>query len=254
MRRKRQDDDFAREVESHVQLEADRLVEEGMMPEAARLAAQKRFGNAAMNGFTCCNGTALESNTKLQDTIYFRSADNKTLYVNLFVPSTLTWRERNVVVQQVTDFPYADTTRLAVKGTGQFDIKVRVPRWATRGFVVRINGQEQKLKADPGTYVTLSRNWRANDAVEIRMPFGFSLDYVVDQPNVASIFYGPVLLAAEEAEPRKDWRNVTLNAADIGKSITGDPATLRFTAGDAVLKPFYETYGRNSVYMHVTLK
>ena len=216
--------------------------------------AQKRFGNAGMNGFTCCNGTALESNTKLQDTIYFRSADNKTLYVNLFVPSTLTWRERNVVVQQVTDFPYADTTRLAVKGTGQFDIKVRVPRWATRGFVVRINGQEQKLKADPGTYVTLSRNWRANDAVEIRMPFGFSLDYVVDQPNVASIFYGPVLLAAEEAEPRKDWRNVTLNAADIGKSITGDPATLRFTAGDAVLKPFYETYGRNSVYMHVTLK
>ena len=48
MRRKRQDDDFAREVESHVQLEADRLVEEGMMPEAARLAAQKRFGNAAL--------------------------------------------------------------------------------------------------------------------------------------------------------------------------------------------------------------
>ena len=39
--------------------------------------AQKRFGNANMNGFTCCNGTALESNTKLQDTIYFRSADNQ---------------------------------------------------------------------------------------------------------------------------------------------------------------------------------
>ena len=53
--------------------------------------AQKRFGNAKMNGFTCCNGTALESNTKLQDSIYFRSADNRALYVNLFVPSTLTW-------------------------------------------------------------------------------------------------------------------------------------------------------------------
>ncbi len=41
--------------------------------------AQKRFGNAQMNGFTCCNGTALESNTKLQDSIYFRSADNSAL-------------------------------------------------------------------------------------------------------------------------------------------------------------------------------
>jgi hypothetical protein len=44
---------------------------------------------------------------------------------------------------------------------------------------------------------------------------------------------------------------VTLDAADIGKSIAGDPATLRFKAGDAVLKPFYETYGRSSVYMNV---
>src|SRR5688572_923848 len=42
------DEDFAREVESHVQLEADRLVEEGMAPEAARLEARKRFGSAAL--------------------------------------------------------------------------------------------------------------------------------------------------------------------------------------------------------------
>lgn len=216
--------------------------------------AQKRFGNARMNGFTCCNGTALESNTKLQDTIYFRSADSKALYVNLFIPSTLNWAQRNVVVQQVTDFPYADTTKLVVKGSGAFDIKVRVPRWATRGFFVTINGRRQQVKAVPGSYVTLARTWRANDTIELRMPFHFYLDPVMDQPNVASIFYGPVLLAAEESAPRTDWRNVTLNATDIGKSFTGDPSTLRFTAGDAVLKPFYETYGRHSVYLHVTLK
>src|SRR5688572_11324488 len=48
MVRRRSDEDFAREVESHVQLEADRLVEEGMAPEAARSEAQKRFGNPAL--------------------------------------------------------------------------------------------------------------------------------------------------------------------------------------------------------------
>jgi DUF1680 family protein len=207
-----------------------------------------------MNGFTCCNGTALESNTKLQDTIYFHSADNRALYVNLFVPSTVNWSERKVVVKQQTDFPYADTARLVVNGSGQFDVKVRVPGWATRGFVVTINGRDQPVKATPGTYVTLSRTWRANDTIEIRMPFGFWLDPVMDQPNVASIFYGPVLLAAEESGPRTDWRQVTLDAADLGKSITGDPATLRFTAGDAALKPFYETYGRSSVYVSVARK
>lgn len=215
--------------------------------------AQKRFGNARMNGFTCCNGTAIESNTKLQDTIYFRSADNRSLYVNLFVPSTLNWRARKVTVQQATDFPYSDTTRLTIQGGGQFDLKVRVPRWATAGFFVRINGREETVKAEPGSYLTLSRTWRANDTIELRMPFTFSLEHVVDQPNVASIFYGPVLLAAEETGPRTDWRQVTLDADDLARSIAGDPATLRFTIGDAVLKPFYETYGRHSAYVHVTL-
>jgi DUF1680 family protein len=216
--------------------------------------AQKRFGNAEMNGFTCCNGTALESNTKLQDTIYFHSADNKALYVNLFIPSTLTWSDRKITVEQRTDFPYADTTQIVVKGSGQFDLNVRVPHWATRGFFVKINGQEQRLQAKPGTYLKLARSWKPNDTVEIRMPFSFYLDPVMDQPNVASIFYGPVLLAAEESGPRTDWRTVTLDKADIGKSITGDPATLRFQVGDAQLKPFYETYGRNSVYMNIARK
>src|SRR6185436_9814543 len=144
--------------------------------------AQKRFGNADMNGFTCCNGTALESNTKLQDTIYLRSADSQTLYVNLFVSSTLSWRERGVTVQQVTSFPYADTTRLIVKGSGQFEMKVRVPQWATRGFFVRVNGRNESVKAAPGTYLTLARTWRDKDTIELRMPFGFDLTRVVDQP------------------------------------------------------------------------
>ena len=141
-----------------------------------------------------------------------------------------------------------------MKGTGQFDVKVRVPGWATRGFFVKINGRDQSVQAKPGSYLTLARTWRDNDTIEIRMPFDFYLDPVMDQPNVASIFYGPVLLAAEESGPRTDWRQVTLDATDIGKSITGDPATLRFKIGDVAFKPFYETYGRNSVYLHVTRK
>jgi DUF1680 family protein len=216
--------------------------------------ARKQFGNGNMNGFTCCNGTAIESSTKLQDSIYFHSADDKILYVNLFVPSALTWKERKVVVKQRTDFPYGDTTRLTLTGGGAFDIKVRVPKWATRGFFVKINGQEQKLDAVPGTYLTLHRAWKDNDTIELRMPFHFHLSPVMDQPDIASIFYGPVLLAAEEPEARSEWRQVTLDAGDIGKSIVGDPATLRFTLDGVILKPFYETYGRYSVYLDLTLK
>jgi len=76
----------------------------------------------------------------------------------------------------------------------------------------------------------------------------------MDQPNVASLFYGPVLLAAEEPAARTDWRLVAFDAKDIGKSVVGDPKTLRFQVGDVAFKPFYETYGRHSVYVHVSFK
>ncbi len=219
-----------------------------------RPGSVKQFGNPNMTGFTCCNGTAIESSTKLQNSIYFKSRDNKALYVNLFVPSTLQWTERKVMVEQATSFPQEDGTRLTVRGSGKFDVHVRVPGWATKGFFVKINGREQELRATPGSYLKISRRWKDGDVIELKMPFGFHLDPVMDQPNIASLFYGPVLLAAQESEARKDWRKITLDAEDIGRFIKGDPQQLQFTIDDVVFKPFYETYGRHSVYLDVTLK
>ncbi|TJY66086.1 hypothetical protein FAZ19_12265 [Sphingobacterium alkalisoli] len=214
----------------------------------------KQFSNAHMTGFTCCNGTALESSTKLQNTIYFKSKDDKALYVNLYIPSILEWTERKVSVEQTTSFPNEDQTRLTIKGSGKFDINVRVPGWATKGFFVKINGKEQKVKSKAGSYLTISRKWKDGDVIELKMPFQFHLDPVMDQQNIASLFYGPILLAAQESEARKEWRKITLDAQDIGKSIKGDPQQLQFTIDDVVFKPFYETYGRHSVYLDVTLK
>ncbi len=219
-----------------------------------RPGSMKQFSNADMTGFTCCNGTALESSTKLQNTIYFKSKDNEALYVNLYIPSVLEWTDRNVTVKQTTNFPKEDWTRLTITGNGKFDINVRIPGWATKGFFVKINGKEQKISAKPGSYLKLSRTWKNGDIIELKMPFQFHLLPVMDQPNIASLFYGPVLLAAQETAPRKDWRKITLNARDISKSVKGDPEKLEFTVGDVVFKPFYDTYGRNSVYVDVQLK
>jgi DUF1680 family protein len=219
-----------------------------------RPGSVKQFGNPDMTGFTCCNGTALESSTKLQNSIYFKSEDNKELYVNLFIPSTLNWADRNVTVDQTTNFPNEDSTRLTIKGSGKFNINVRVPGWATKGFFVKINGKKQQLNAKPGSYLTISRTWKDGDVIDLKMPFQFHLNSVEDQQNIASLFYGPILLAAQEPEARKDWRKVTLDSEDIGKSIKGDPQQLQFTIDDVVFKPFYKTYGRYSVYLDVKLK
>jgi putative ABC transport system permease protein len=44
-KRRRPDADFAEEIRAHIQLEADRLEADGMSPEDARAAAERRFGN-----------------------------------------------------------------------------------------------------------------------------------------------------------------------------------------------------------------
>lgn len=214
----------------------------------------KQFGNPHMTGFTCCNGTAIESNTKFQNAIYFRSNDNNALYVNLYVASSLNWTQKKISIEQSTDFPNQDFTKLNIKGNGNFELKLRVPHWATKGFFVSINGKEEKVKADPGSYASINRKWKDGDLIEIRMPFAFHLEPVMDQQNIASLFYGPVLLAAQEPQPRKDWRKVTFDAKDIGKSISGDPKKLEFNIDGVLYKPFYDSYNRHSVYLDVSLK
>jgi DUF1680 family protein len=247
-------DYYERGLYNHILASVDEHTPANTYHVPVRPGSFKQFGNPDMSGFTCCNGTALESSTKLQNSIYFRSNDNQALYVNLFVPSTLKWSERKLTITQTTAYPKDDQTKLSIQGKGKFDLKVRVPHWATKGFFVKINGKEIKVDAKPGSYLSLNRNWKNGDVVELRMPFKFYLEPVMDQQNIASLFYGPVLLAAQEPEPRTDWRKVTLNAEDPGKTITGDASNLEFSLDGVVFKPFYETYGRHSVYLDVNLK
>ena len=101
--------------------------------------------------------------------------------------------------------------------------------------------------------MSIKRNWKNDDRITIKMPFSFHLKALMDQPNIASLFYGPVLLAAQETSPLTEFRKIQLNAKDLGKTITGNPKTLEFKIDGIPFKPFYDTYGRHSVYLDVSL-
>jgi len=55
------------------------------------------------DSFWCCTGTGMENQAKYVDSIYFHEADN--VYVNLFIPSTLNWKEKGLTITQTTGFP-----------------------------------------------------------------------------------------------------------------------------------------------------
>ncbi|MDI5979824.1 beta-L-arabinofuranosidase domain-containing protein, partial [Amycolatopsis magusensis] len=205
----------------------------------------RSYGNTG----TCCGGTGLENHTKYQETVFLRSADGGALWVNLYVPTTLTWLARGFTVTQRTSFPRQDHTELTVEGDGRLDLKLRVPAWARFGFTVTVNGRAQDVDARPGSYVTLSRDWRRGDVVGIRMPFGLRIERAPDRPDTQAVFWGPLLLQIMGDPGGGAFRELSLyrhlkRDGDYGRTAitvgavtaAGDPT---FTTGGFTLRPYH---------------
>ncbi|HEX3359282.1 MAG TPA: glycoside hydrolase family 127 protein, partial [Tepidisphaeraceae bacterium] len=101
--------------------------------------------------FWCCTGTGVENHAKYGDTIYFHKEN--ALWVNLFIPSELQWKENGVTIRQETKFPEEGKTTLTMKmGTpAKLAINLRIPSW-TSDATVKINGDSQTMKLEPGSY------------------------------------------------------------------------------------------------------
>ncbi|WP_234386989.1 glycoside hydrolase family 127 protein [Streptomyces scabiei] len=133
--------------------------------------------------------------------MYFRSADSDALYANLYLASTLRWPERGLVIEQASAYPAEGVRTLTFReGGGTFDLRLRVPSWATGGFTVTVNGVRQRVEAVPGSYLTLSRNWRRGDRVGISTPYRLRVERALDDPTVQSVFFGPLQLVARSQE------------------------------------------------------
>jgi DUF1680 family protein len=209
-----------------------------------RPGQRRTYGNVG----TCCGGTGMENHTKYQDSIYFRAADGSSLYVNLYIPSTLNWAEKQFTITQTTNYPFEGSSSLVVNGSGALDIRLRVPAWIRKGFAVRVNGTVQMIDARPGAYVTLSRSWRTGDRIDIQMPLSFRTERALDDPAVQSIFYGPTLLAVQHEAVGKDLETGLINVSfyrhlkldgDLAPAMTPGAAPLHFATGGHTLAPFF---------------
>lgn len=94
---------------------------------------------------TCCVGTGYENHAKYGEAIYYRTADRKGLYVNLFIASVLNWKEKGLVLHQETDYPDKASTKLTITAAPvegvRMPMMLRYPSWAVKGVTVKINGK-----------------------------------------------------------------------------------------------------------------
>ncbi|MCR5217123.1 beta-L-arabinofuranosidase domain-containing protein [Treponema sp.] len=138
------------------------------------------------NSFWCCTGTGMENPARYNRFIY--EEINDSLYINLFIPSC--WEKDGWKIKIETDFPYGQQAVIKILSRGEkaLSLKVRSPWWNknpdsdSQGYV--------KINPDQNEYI-----------VDLSMKL--SLRDTKDGSTNFSIFYGPLLLAA-------DWGNKNL--------------------------------------------
>ncbi|GIF39662.1 beta-L-arabinofuranosidase domain-containing protein [Actinoplanes xinjiangensis] len=198
------------------------------------------------NSFWCCQGTGIETNTKLMDSIYFHNGT--TLTVNLYVPSVLNWTQRGITLTQATTYPVSDTTTLTLSGSmsGSWSIRLRIPSW-TASPVISVNGTVQNVTATPGSYATVTRTWAAGDTVTLRLPMRVIMSAANDNANLQAVTYGPAVLCGNYGNTALSTAP-SLTVSSITRTGTGSLAFAATANGTTVnLGPFHDAQGFNYV-------
>jgi DUF1680 family protein len=180
----------------------------------------------------CCQGTGIENTARFGEAIYFHRDD--TLWVNLFIPSTLDWRENGLKLRLETTYPESGLIRISLEAAASMNatINLRIPSWVSGPVDITVNGKKESTDARPGSFLPVTRRWQNGDTLELRLPLVLRVRPSMDDPSMISLFYGPVILAGElgrDAMPGTDIAGkdayVKLPAWPVPVFISATPGT-----------------------------
>ncbi len=157
-----------------------------------------RVYSQPQTSFWCCVGSGLENHAKYGEMIYAHQGND--LFVNLFIPSKLTWKEKNVEIIQKSAFPESDIVSLTInpQAKAYFTLKLRYPQWVNKGELkLELNGESFDYVVEDNGYVSLHRKWTKGDELKIILPMHIDMEQIPDHEHFFSFKYGPVVLAAK---------------------------------------------------------
>lgn len=163
------------------------------------MSGVERRYSTPTESFWCCVGSGMESHSKHGDSVYWHNDD--TLFVNLYYASELHWRERDTKVEMLTDYPLSESVRLRIVSPGRKGMKLalRIPHWC-EAPEISVNGKRVATQTSQG-YATLTRAWRSDDVVELKLPMPLRIEPTPDDRSVVAFVSGPLVLAASLGAP-----------------------------------------------------
>jgi len=179
-----------------------------------------RVYSAPNEAMWCCVGSGMENHGKYNQFIYTHQHDS--LFLNLFIPSQLDWKEKGIILKQETKFPSEEQVKLTIiKAASSFKLQVRYPSWVKDGALkVIINDKVVSYTSHPSSYISINRKWKAGDVVKILLPMHNSIVKMINMPNYVAIMHGPILLGAKTGT--EDLKGLVANDSRWGHIAGGE--------------------------------
>jgi len=198
----------------------------------------------------CCSGTFPQITADYGISSYFQDAEG--VFVNLYVPSRLTWRQHgaNVSLTQRTEYPHAAHTEMEIKSDREtkFALRLRIPAWAGPKTVLSVNGKRVSSDLTPGRFATITRTWKSGDRIAIEFDIPLTLEPVDPQhANLVALKHGFLALFAVTPQATTVTRASLLNARQLSpgsvdwEAIT-DTGKLAFKPFEAIGEEQYRLY------------
>ena len=189
--------------------------------------------------WACCAGTLPQVAADYRINLYLRAP--QSVYVNLYVPSTLRWDEdgAQLSLTQTGNYPYDGKVVFSLAASKPADVTLhfRIPAWAPWAQI-RVNGEVQPAPV-PGRFAAVRRHWRSGDVVELLLPLPMRLEPIDPRhPDTTALLRGPLVLMA--VKPDIDapvpvlGRSALLNARRAGTAEWRTDAV----GGPIILTPF----------------
>lgn len=187
----------------------------------------------------CCSGTFPQLTADYGISAYYPAKEG--IYINLFLPSKVTWMQNGTpcTLTQQTNYPVTNTTQfqLEIARGEDFTVYLRVPAWADAKTRISVNGKRVDADVVPGKFFALSRTWKSGDRVEYEIGMPLRLQPVdTENPQMEALVRGPVALFAVGNLPGSFSRAQLLAAASAGQ--TSEDWLVQSDAGKVTFRPF----------------
>lgn len=207
----------------------------------------------------CCTGTFPQDVAEYANLLYYY--DEASLYITQYLPSKVSWAKEGslITLENYSLYPEEESRirlRIGTEQDTEFQLKLRVPSWATGINSIKVNGESLDITITPNEWATISRVWKDGDIVEVEFPFALYFK-AVDQvnPDIVALNYGPLVLVADkmtqfigDATVPSVWIHPAESKPDSFVTDTGHVAGYDFLTRN--FSPYYKVGAMQWYYMY----